>query len=213
MHEQQHQAAGLDDPYGLPQFYIADGGARIERPVYLLEGDCFLGRPGGPPSYWEAGTELETDVIPNDNMRPLNRAAAIKYNEWKQSLPPEASACTPDELLEAGNILMRSRKPDDPEIPFEIWRASVYQLAMELKIRRDGRLPPSMPKSQQFVTPANGRPPPPMSAGDFKDMTHRDPNATGMQAHPQLAAKRVKRQAAPPMATEPKPPAGDAVGM
>jgi hypothetical protein len=203
----------MEDFDRLPHFYESDGGARIERPVYLLLADCFLGRPGGPPAYWEAGTELETDLVPNEHMKPLNRAAGIAFANWEASLPPPASAVTPDELMEAANILMKSRKPEDPEIPYEIWRGTVYQLAMDLKTRRGGRAPVP-PPSTAIIAPVHGRPVPPMSAGDFKDVTHRDPSITGLTAHPQnAAAKRHRRPTAPAMSTEPKPPAGDAVGM
>lgn len=191
----------------IPEFYVSGDGERVAEPVYRLLADCFLGMPGRPPALWEAGTELQHNLTPNDHMQPLNRAAAVAIDDWRQQLPPAAEAVSPDELLEASNMLMRSRQPGDAEIPYATWRASVYRLAMENKVHRGGMRMPA-PPSAQPIRPLSGRQPPPMTAGDYKDVAHRDQAATGMQAHPQ-SARRMKPK--PTMSTEPPPANSDGV--
>lgn len=190
-----------------PQFYIADDGSRVSGPVYRLLADCFFGKPGGPPSLWEAGTELETDILPNEQMEPLNVAAAERMAAWRASLPIVTGRLTDEEIAEAAKLL--APREGEPIVPHEIWWPGVIRLAGELKAKRGGR---TFIAPAHTVQPANGKPVRPMTAGDYKDVSHRDQAQTGMQAHDKLPGRRVRREA-PPMATEPAQPSGDAVGQ
>lgn len=192
----------------LPEFYIADDGTRVADPVYRLHADCFFGKPGGPPALWEAGTELETDLVPNEHMEPLNAAAAERIAQWRATLPIVTGKMSQENIEEAAKILQP--REGEPIVPHEIWWPGVLKLAAELKAKRQGStfIPPAY-----TVAPANGRPVRPMTAGDFKDVSHRgDAQTTGVKAHPQLAGKRVRRNV-PPMSAEPAMPSGDAVGQ
>jgi hypothetical protein len=188
----------------LPEAYVADDGTRVTAPVYRLLADCFFGKPGGPPALWEAGTELQTDITPNEHMQPLNRAAAERLNRWEASLPIIAGKLDEADIQEAAALL--APREGEPVQPHPVWWAGVIKLAGELKMKRAGN---RIPDPVKTVAPLNQGHIPPMSAGDFKDVSHRDQRATGMQAHPQIAGKRMNRPT-PPMATEPKQPSGDA---
>ena len=190
--------------HNLPEFYQADDGSRVSTPVYELLADCFFGKPGGPPALWEAGTELQTDLIPNEHMKPLNRAAGERVEKWLQSLPIVAGKLDEQDLAEAASLLAPREGESMP--PHPIWWAGVIKLAGELKLKRTGS---RIPNPVREVTYAKGKTPPPLSAGNFKDVSHRDQEATGMKAHPQIAGKRVKR-GSPLMSAEPRQPAGDA---
>lgn len=195
----------MSNDHELPEYYIADNGDRVSQPVYLLLSDCFLGKPGGPPAKWEGGTELQTDLTPNDEMKPLNRAAGERVNRWRASLPIMSGRVEERDLAEAAALL--APREGEQIQPHEIWWAGVIRLAGELRMKRQGA---HVPAPSSYIQRVTDRAAPPMSAGDFKDVAHRGQETTGMKAHDQLAAKRLQRKPAPPMATEPKPPAGDA---
>lgn len=194
----------MSDYDHLPDVYVADDGTRVTAPVYRLLADCFFGKPGGPPALWEAGTELQTDITPNEHMEPLNKAAGVRIQRWLTSLPVVTAKLEESDIAEAAALL--APREGEATQPHGQWWAGVIKLAGELKKKREGRV---IPETATTVSPLNQASVPPMSAGDFKDVSHRDQKATGMKAHQQLAGKRVNRPA-PVMATEPKPPAGDA---
>jgi hypothetical protein len=193
----------MHDIESLPRVYHdAETGEQIADPVYRLISPCFLGKPGKPPSYFEENAEVVWDGQPNSEMEPRNRAAAIAFADWQKSLPPAGVALNAMDLMEAANLLRQ--QAGDEVLPHEVWQGRVFDLARELKSQREGiRMAPLAQRS----TPAASAPP--MSAGNFKTLTHRSEDVTGIPVA-NRAARRV-RPTAPPMATEPRPPAGDAV--
>lgn len=195
------------DPQRLPEHYHSDDGSMIAEPVYLLHAECFLGKYGAGALY-EPGTELVYDQVPNEHMAPLNRAAGERYQEWMNSLPGVGGQLSQEDIAEAAKLM--ARKDGDEELPHELWWAGVIKLAARLKQERAGRTIPA-PK-QDPVRPLNGRMPPPMTAGEFKDVAHRgDPNA-GVQRMEPAGGRRVRR-APPAMTQQPRPPTSDAVGQ
>lgn len=189
----------------LPECYVADDGTRVSAPVYRLLADCFLGAPGKPPGLWEAGTELQHDLCPNEHMQPLNRAAAEQVETWQTALPIVNGRLTDVEIGEAAALM--APKDGEQVLPFPIYWAGVIKLAGELKARKAG---PRVAPPVSYVTPFGAKVVPPMTAGDFKDVSHRDAAATGLKPHEQ-SAKRMKPQARPSMSAEPRPPASDGV--
>lgn len=190
----------------LPEFYLTEDGARVREPVYRLLADCFLGAPGKPPGLWEAGCEIQHDLVPNEHMQPLNRAAGEAVERWQAALPIVAGRFTEEEIGEAAALM--APKEGEQVLPHALWWAGVLKLAAELKIKKAGmRVPAPTP---QHVAPLN-RTVPPMTAGEYKDAPHRDQAATGIKAHPQAARRLKPAQQPPAMTTEPRPQASDGV--
>lgn len=190
----------------LPRCYRGDDGHDIEAPTYHLTGECFLGMPGGPPSQYYEGDEITTDLIPNHAFRPLNKAAGVIYNEWEQSLPPEASAASPEDLLEAARQISQENV-GQPPLSTYLWNKMVYERAIETRAMREGRRLPTSPAAQH-LSHANGANIPLMTNANIRDLAGPG-HDTGVKSHGPAAAKRVRR--APVLTNQPSMPLADAV--
>jgi hypothetical protein len=194
----------MSDYDHLPEFYVADDGSRVSEPVYRILNDCFFGRSGAA-ARWEAGSEIATDLTPNHEMLPLNRAAGQRMQAWLDSLPGEGVTLTPEEISESAKLM--APKLGEPQLEHELWWAGVIELAQRLKAKRRGR---TFIMPDTHVRPANAPPAPPMSAGRFEDANPRDvAKASGVIPQAMLPGKRVTRRA-DPMSTSPAQPMADA---
>jgi hypothetical protein len=164
----------------------------ITAAMYRLSGDCFLGLPQGPPSLFVEGSEIVTELQPNDNFVPLNKAAARRFNDWEAGLPPAGVAINHEDLTSAALIVSRKYARIDPP-DSAIWYAEVYEQAVQLRAMREGRRIPA-PATRPQGGSAAAAPMTNLDENNFKNLAH--PGEAGMpgqrQAGP-LAAKRTRQ--------------------
>lgn len=128
----------------LPEAYHSEDGRRVLAPTYELLADCHMnmrssetGQTG--PTLVEAGQVITTEMVPNHQWKPLNLAAAERYDAWLASLPVMGKGLSQEEIAEAA-YMMRPRE-GEPEIPHEQWWSHVMKLAATLKDKRRGARP------------------------------------------------------------------------
>lgn len=160
----------------LPEHYIDEDGNRTARPAYRMLGQCYLviadnGQVG--PTLMEAGSDLIDDGVPGHQWEPLNKAAAVRKQQWIDSLPLEGKNIAQEHINEAAYTL-RPRE-GDPEFPIEQWWPAVLRLAAKIAdkgrvrtaqaapgyrpVRPDAPPMPFASTSSAYPTEA-GRPPP-----------------------------------------------------
>lgn len=119
--------------YSLPITYVTKEGENVTEPCYVLTGDCFL-----EDTYWLEGEIIIAPqaLIPNEAMRPLNRAAEKATRDWQATVPLSGEGISRDELMEAA-IMLRP-KEGEPELNPEQFAGAVFKLALRLRDKRQG---------------------------------------------------------------------------
>jgi hypothetical protein len=191
------ERCGLSD---LPEVFAmrdVDGSILQERaPCFQLQTQCFLGR-GLHGTLWEEGATVVYEDQPNQHMQPLNRAGAINYVMWLDSLPRNRTFIDIGDMSEAAHML--AKDPDVTKLPPLQYQKAVMDLATELKLRREGRDARSLPDMQSHnFAPQSGGKSPPMLGAKMSDMSQLGPGMTRGVATVTGPAAGV-RKAAPPM--------------
>lgn len=188
----------------LPEYYITDDRQRIAMPTYETLAQCQVimtsaetGMTG--PTLCEPGEIFSTEVSPCKDWRPLNRAAAERYDMWLASLPVSGQGIAQTDITEAAYI-MRPRE-GEPEIPHDQWWGAVMKLAGTLRDKRQGNTL-RVPMPAQGHRPGGNKMPimPNAAQGAMvsPDMVGRpDPNA------PRQVAPRGSAQRLPPKSPMP----------
>ena len=94
-------------------------------------------------SLMEAGSELISDDIPAHTWEPLNSAAAVRKQQWIDSLPLDGKNIAQEHINEAAYTL-RPRE-GDPEFPIEQWWPNVLRLAAKIADKGKVRTAPMAP--------------------------------------------------------------------
>jgi hypothetical protein len=130
----------------LPEFYIADGGHRIEAPTYEALTQCYIimasdetGQVG--PTLIEPGHHFSTDQTPSDAWKPLNKAAGDALERWHATMPRSGAAAIPQECINEAAYTLRPKEGDEM-ISKDQWWGSVMLLASRLAETRRGQLHP-----------------------------------------------------------------------
>ena len=128
----------------LPEFYIADGGHRIDAPTYEAMMQCYIimasdetGQVG--PTLIEPGHHFSTDQTPSDAWKPLNRAAGEALDKWHSKMPRSGAAAIPQECINEAAYQLRPREGEET-ISKDQWWANVMLLASRLAEQRRGQL-------------------------------------------------------------------------
>jgi hypothetical protein len=191
----------------LPEFYVADGGARIAEPTYQAATQLYItmvsadtGQAG--PTLVEPGEHFTSQAIPSHQWIPLNRAANERVEEWIAALPVDGKGI-PQELITEAAYRMRPRE-GEPELPHTQWWAAVMKLAATMA-GGAGRM---VPKPRPAVAHRPGAPVLPImpfasqGPGAAPPMPGRapEPAAQHQPQNPHDVARAARRQrVAPPM--------------
>lgn len=140
------------------------------RPCYELQQDGYYG-----DTLFFENEIITTEMVPNNSMKPLNRAAGARYVAWIESLPLGASInVNIGDITEAATMLRND--PEVKDLSHEAFSKAVTSLALHLKAKRDDR---------HYIPPIAGGPQmtgrgkaPPMSNARFTDPSHRGMGAT-----------------------------------
>ena len=177
----------------IPEFYIADGGHKIEAPTYEALTQCYIimasdetGQVG--PTLIEPGHHFSTDGTPSDAWKPLNRAAVEAIARWHSTMPIGSANTIPQECITEASFQLRPKEGEEM-ISKEQWWANVMLLASRLADQRRGQLRP--------VTAAVR----PMRQGDQAPM----PFSAHSQGYPMEAGRAPPAASvAPPSASAPR---------
>jgi len=177
-----------------------DGGIVQERePCYYIAAETFIGR-GREATLFEEGAIVVSALPPNQNMQPLNRAAALAFARWQSRLPTSSAPIDIGDMAEAAQML--ASDPEVLKLNRVDWQKAVTRLAAELKLRRDGKdareLPPM---GHNFVRGPQAVASPLLNA-KLSEMSQRLPGETRFAtAVPAYGPGAQTRRAAPaPMA-------------
>jgi hypothetical protein len=144
---------------------------------YQCMSDGFYGRGMTGTLYMEGDILLLDDrTIPNDQLRPLNRAAALRYCNWMQSLPANRAPIDIGDLSEAAQML--SKDPRVKDLPPDDYQRALIDLSTRLKIKRAGKDALELPQLAHNFTPQSGGKAPPILGAKLSDMAQRGPGFT-----------------------------------
>lgn len=189
----------------LPDVFAMRDGATIiqeREPCYECQADCFLGA-GVTGTRYDEGSIVVTRVVPNIHMQPLNRAAALNYVKWIERLPEYRTPIDAGDMAEAAQMLAA----DAQSMNKLQWQSAVTKLAVEIKLRREGKEARDLPGiGHNFAHQPNRGSVPPILGAKMSDMAQRLPGetrlATAMPTGPQTPPN-VRRGAAAPLAGMP----------
>ncbi|MET4341948.1 hypothetical protein [Bradyrhizobium sp. RT9a] len=173
---------GLLAKYGLddldPVFAMRDGNEiiREKEPCYECLAEGFYGN-GMHGTWYQEGATIVLSTTPNEQLRPLNRAAGINYANWLESLPQNRTYIDIGDMSEAAVILAK-----DPRVAqmsqAQAQRATIA-VAEGLKLKRDphARDLRAADINRNFA-PASGGKSPPMLGAKMSDLSQMGPGMT-----------------------------------
>lgn len=187
--------------YGLdelePVFAMRDGNEIIREkdPCYECLAEGFYGN-GMHGTWYQEGATIVLSTTPNEQLRPLNRAAGVAYANWLESLPQNRTYIDIGDMSEAAVILAK-----DPRVAqmsqAQAQRATIA-VAEGLKLKRD-------PNARDLRTadinrnfaPASGGKSPPMLGAKMSDLSQIGPGMTRNMAEVTGPGAGVRRAANP----------------
>lgn len=170
-----------------------DGGVIQERDAcYLCRADGFYGR-GTHGTHYVEGSIIVTDVVPNQHMEPLNRAAAIKTAQWLDRLPKHQVPVDMGDISEA--MTMLAARPDFLTMTPEERSEAAMKFAVRLKMKREGKDARDLPAIAHNFAPVSGGNAPPILGAKMSDMAQRRPGETRAAVAMPGAPSGVRRAA------------------
>jgi hypothetical protein len=168
-----------------------DGSVIQEKnPCYQCMTDGFYGR-GVAGTFYQEGDIIVADIVPNEWLQPLNRAAAIKFIAWKQTLPQDSVPIDIGDLSEAAQML--AKDPNVTLLPPDSYQKALRDLSMRLKVKRLGKDAMEIPSLAHNFSPASGGKSPPIVGARLSEMAQRGPgfNSLPNTAHPPGGVRRA----------------------
>ena len=159
------------------QFAMRDaenGVIQEKEPCFLLKAPGFYGR-GTAGTWYDEGSIIVTDAIPNQHMEPLNRAAGIRTSRWLDSLPQNQVPVDMGDISEA--MTMLAARPDFLTMTPEQRSEAAMKFAVRLKMKREGRDARSLPELGHNFGGGTTKAPPILGA-KMSDMAQRRPGET-----------------------------------
>lgn len=184
-------------------FSMRDGNNVIQErsACYRCAADGFYGQ-GKHGTWYEEGSIIVMDVVPNYHTEPLNRAAGLRWAKWQSSLPHHKAAFGMEDMAEASQIL--AKNPDVQKLDPITYQAALIKLCEQLKLKRGGLTVPEM--GAHNFAPSSGGNSPPILGAKQSDMGQRGPGGLHGDG-PRGPGGGVRRAAAPAPAS-----AGNALG-
>jgi hypothetical protein len=150
---------------------------REKEPCYELLADGFYGQ-GLHGTWYQEGATIVMHGFPNLHMKPLNRAAALNYCKWQESLPQNKVTLDIADMSEAAVILAK-----DPRVqqmtPAQAQLATI-KVAEGLKLKREGKNAMDLRTSDinRNFAPQSGGKAPPVLGAKMSDMSQVGPGMT-----------------------------------
>lgn len=187
---------GLDDLD--PVFAMRDTGGEIIRekePCYECLAEGFYGN-GMHGTWYQEGATIVLDTTPNEQLRPLNRAAGVKYATWLESLPQNRTYIDIGDMSEAAVILAK-----DPRVAqmtqAQAQRATIA-VAEGLKLKRDPNARDLRANDiNRNFAPNSGGKSPPMLGAKMSDLSQVGPGMTRNVANVTGPGAGVRKAANP----------------
>lgn len=150
---------------------------REKEACYQLMADGFYGR-GLHGTFWPEGSIIVSHDIPNQHMQPLNRAAAVAYCRWLESLPQNRTFIDIGDMAEAAQILAKDSRVQHMS-PQQAQRATIM-VAEGLKLKREGKsvMDLRVGDINRNFAPASGGNSPPMLGAKMSDLSAIGPGMT-----------------------------------
>jgi hypothetical protein len=163
---------------------------------YQCMSDGFYGR-GVTGTYYQEGDIIVAEFVPNEQMMPLNRAAALKVIAWRESLPQGKAPVDIGDMAEAAQML--AKDPRVTDLPPDDYQRAVIELATRLKIKRLGKDALELPQmSAHNFAPVSGGKSPPILGAKLSDMAQRGPGFNHPSAPGSTAIGGVRRATSAP---------------
>lgn len=150
---------------------------REKEPCYELLADGFYGN-GLHGTWYMEGATIVMPGFPNQHMKPLNRAAALNYCRWQESLPQNKVTIEIADMQEAAIIL--AKDPRVKEMAPSVAQMVTIKVAEGLKLKREGKDAMDLRAgdiNRNFAPQSGGKAPPVLGA-KMSDMSQIGPGAT-----------------------------------
>lgn len=162
-------------------------------PCYVCRADGFYGT-GMQGTQYAEGSIIVSNMVPNEHLEPLNRAAALNYVRWLERLPEHRAPIDVGDMSEAAHML--AKDPKWLELTPPQAQSAVIKLAVELKLRRDGREARELPPIGHNFIRTSGKAAPPILGAKMSDMGQRLPGETRLAAAiPAIGVGPITRRA------------------
>lgn len=162
---------------------------------------CYLGN-GLHGTFWPEGSIIVYPDVPNTHLEPLNRAAAINYCRWVESLPQNKTIIDIGDMAEAAVILAKDDRLE--RMTPQQRTIAAIRVAEGLKLKREGKNGMDLRAgdiNRNFAAQSGGNKPP-MLGAKMSDMSQLTPGMT-RAAHAVTGPGANVRKAAPPLGGPP----------
>lgn len=170
--------------YGLAELPVTFSIQNADNSVVHEREACYLCLSGGfygrsvHGTWYEEGSIIVTDAVPNSELQPLNRAAGIRCAKWQHNLPKTKVPIDIGDMAEAAQMLAKN-----PEVtnlnPLE-YQQALIRVCEQIKIKRGGKdaldLPAMSPHN--FTRHAANSKAPPILGAKMADMGQMTPGQT-----------------------------------
>lgn len=149
-------------------------------PCYQLLADGFYGQ-GMHATFFMEGATIVIHSPPNQHMKPLNRAAAINYCKWMESLPVNQTYIDIGDMAEAAAVLAKDPRVKEMS-PTQAQRATIL-VAEGLRLKREGKTAMDLRAgdiSRNFAPSSGGNKAPLLNA-KMSDLSQMSPGMTRTQ--------------------------------
>lgn len=150
---------------------------REKEPAYECAADGFYGR-GLHGTFYPEGSIIVSAEVPNQHMKPLNRAAGINYCRWMESLPHNRVTIDIADMAEAAVILAKDDRVE--RMTPQQRTIAAIKVAEGLKLKRDGKNARDLRVGdidRNFSAQSGGNAPPVLGA-KMSDMSQLGPGQT-----------------------------------
>jgi len=150
---------------------------REKEPCYQCKAAGFYGQ-GLHGTYWEEGAVIVMPSVPNQHLEPLNRAAALNYCRWLESMPQNQVTLGIEDMSEAAVILAKDSRLEHMT-PQQRTLAAI-KVAEGLKLKREGKNAMDLRAGDinRNFAPQSGGKSPPMLGAKMSDMSQLGPGMT-----------------------------------
>jgi hypothetical protein len=151
-----------------------------QEPCYQLLADGFYGQ-GMHGTFFLEGSTIVIKSPPNQHMKPLNRAAAVNYCKWMESLPQNQTYIDIGDMSEAAAVLAK-----DPRVkemtPTQAQRATIL-VAEGLRLKREGKSAMDLRAGDiaRNFAPSSGGNKAPLLNAKMSDLSQMSPGMTRAQ--------------------------------
>lgn len=166
-----------------------------QEPCYELLADGFYGQ-GMHGTWYQEGATIVIHTPPNQHMKPLNRAAAVNYARWMESMPQNRTFIDIGDMSQAASILAKDPRVKDMS-PTQAQRTTIL-VAEGLRLKREGKSAMDLRAgdiARNFAPSSGGNAPPVLNA-KMSDLSQIGPGMT-RATHTVTGPGAAVRKAAP----------------